>query len=208
MEETNYLLIATAAVIAIASPGPATLAIAGTSMGQGRLSGLMLAAGIFTGSLFWSLSAAFGLAALLYTNAWLFEMLRYVGAFYLLYLAYKSAKSVLAPTNNTIAPQGHLPFASTYIKGLLIHLTNPKAIFFFGSLYTLGVPENAGPQQLIPVISFVAAIGACIFFGYAILFSNNTARAMYTKCQSLFDCLFAVFFGIAGIKLLASKVSA
>jgi len=208
MEETNYLLIATAAVIAIASPGPATLAIAGTSMGQGRLSGLTLAAGIFTGSLFWSLSAAFGLAALLYTNAWLFEFLRYAGAFYLLYLAYQSARSALKSPKNTIKPQGHLPFASTYIKGLLIHLTNPKAILFFGSLYSLGVPKNAEPHQLIPVISLVAVIGAVIFFGYAVLFSNNTARTLYAKCQTLFDSLFALFFGIAGIKLLASKVSA
>jgi len=207
MEETSYLLIAMAAFIAIASPGPATLAIASASMGQGRLSGLTLAAGIFTGSLFWSVSAAFGLAALLHTNAWLFESLRYIGALYLLYLAYKSARSALTPSRNIIAPQESLPIASTYIKGLLIHLTNPKAIFFFGSLYSIGVPEHVSPVQLVPVITLVAAIGASIFFGYAILFSNNAARALYVKGQVLFDCVFALFFGIAGIKLLASKVT-
>jgi threonine/homoserine/homoserine lactone efflux protein len=68
MEEINYLLIVVSAFAAIASPGPATLAISGASMSRGRYFGLSLAAGILTGSLFWSMTAAFGLAAILHAN--------------------------------------------------------------------------------------------------------------------------------------------
>src|SRR3546814_10495152 len=56
-------LILAAALLASASPGPATLAIAGTSMKSGRKYGLTVAAGILTGSLIWSTAAAFGLGA-------------------------------------------------------------------------------------------------------------------------------------------------
>jgi len=56
MEEINYSLIVVSAIAAIASPGPATLAIAGTSMNHGRRFGGYLAAGVLTGSLFWSTS--------------------------------------------------------------------------------------------------------------------------------------------------------
>ena len=90
MQEIHYVMILIGAFVAMASPGPATLAIASTSMTQGRIKGLALASGILTGSLFWSCSAAFGLGAVLYANVWLFESLRYVGAVYLLFLAYKS----------------------------------------------------------------------------------------------------------------------
>ena len=88
MQEIHYGLILVAAFVATASPGPATLAIAGTSMNSGRRHGMAIALGILTGSFIWSLSAAFGMAALMYANAWLFDLLRYFGAAYLLFLAY------------------------------------------------------------------------------------------------------------------------
>ena len=72
--DINLPLILLAALVASASPGPATLAIAGTSMGSGRASGLSLASGITTGSLMWSVSAALGLGAVMLANAWMFEV--------------------------------------------------------------------------------------------------------------------------------------
>ena len=53
--------------------------------------------GVMTGSLFWSISAASGLGALMLAHAWLIEMLRYAGAAYLLYLAYKAARDAMTP---------------------------------------------------------------------------------------------------------------
>lgn len=90
MENIDYSLIFVAAFLAIASPGPATLAIANTSMSQGRVYGLSIALGVLTGSLLWSVCAAFGLATLMFSNVWLLETFRYVGSIYLLFLAYKS----------------------------------------------------------------------------------------------------------------------
>ena len=65
MNDVNLTMILIAAFVAAGSPGPATLAIAGTSMSSGRRTGLALAAGVTTGSLIWSVSAAFGLAAVM-----------------------------------------------------------------------------------------------------------------------------------------------
>ena len=94
--EVNLPLILLAALIASISPGPATLALAGTSMASGRTSGLALASGITTGSLMWSLAAALGLGAVTLANAWVFELIRYFGAAYLMYLALKAARSALS----------------------------------------------------------------------------------------------------------------
>jgi len=93
----HLTLIMVAAFIAVASPGPAVLAIAGTSMKAGRRSGLIFASGVTTGSLTWSVGAAAGLSAVMLANAWLIEAIRYFGAAYLLFLAFKSARSALTP---------------------------------------------------------------------------------------------------------------
>ena len=134
IDTINLPIILSAALIAGASPGPATLAIADTSMRQGRKFGLALAAGVTTGSLMWSVAAAFGLGALMLANAWAFEMLRYFGAAYLLFLAFKSAKSALGPDAEMREGVPARSLGRAYAKGLALHLTNPKAILFFGSL--------------------------------------------------------------------------
>ena len=208
MQEINYALIILASFIAIVSPGPATIAISGMSMSQGRRRGLALAVGVLTGSLFWSFSAAFGMGALMYANAWLFEVVRYFAACYLLYLSYKSFRSILR-----IRPIDPVECAtvsglkSAYIKGLLIHLSNPKAILFFGSLYSFGVPDGAELTDLIKVIATVGLISAFIFLGGALLFSMPGVRRLYFRSHSFFESLFAIFFGIAGIKMLISKTN-
>ena len=112
-------------MIAAGSPGPATLAISGTSMQQGRLAGLTIAAGIVFGSASWGIAAALGFSAVMMANAWLFELVRYLGAAYLMFLALKSLRAAWqgAAAGSVEVPQGRL-----FIKGLLLHLTNPKAI--------------------------------------------------------------------------------
>jgi threonine efflux protein len=77
--EVNLPIILLASLIVAASPGPATLAIAGTAMRSGRKQSLALASGITTGSLFWSCAAAFGLGAVMLTHAWVLEIIRYCG---------------------------------------------------------------------------------------------------------------------------------
>ena len=87
VETLNLPIIMVAGFIAAASPGPATMAIAATSMANGRKFGMAFAAGVNVGSLFWSVTAALGLSALMQANVWVFEAMRYFGALYLLFLA-------------------------------------------------------------------------------------------------------------------------
>ncbi|MBJ7537268.1 LysE family translocator [Marinomonas transparens] len=207
MQDIHYGLILIAALLGVASPGPSTLAIAGTSMNSGRRHGVAMALGILTGSFMWSFAAAFGMAAVMYANAWLFDMLRYFGAAYLLFLAYKSFKSTLSPKafilDKTVTPS----VKGDYLRGLAIHLTNPKVILFFGALYTMGVPSTAGIEGLLSIILVVGLQSACVFLGYAVLFSHAQVRNFYFKMSRAFDFIFAIFFSVAGIKILMSKLN-
>lgn len=207
MDVINYPLILVSALAAIASPGPATLAIASVSMNNGRIYGLGLACGVLTGSMLWSCSAAFGLAALLSSNVWIFEIMRYCGAAYLIYLSQKSLRSAIGTSKLTLSQSHPTTLSNVYFKGLLIHLTNPKAILFFASLYSIGIPSTAQTSDLISVIISVGMLSSCVFLGYAFLFSNYRARNIYLKSKVIFECTFAAFFGFAGIKILTGDIT-
>jgi RhtB (resistance to homoserine/threonine) family protein len=202
MQEINYLLILVTAFFAVASPGPATLAIAGTSMSQGRLKGAVLALGITTGSLIWSFAAALGLSAIMQTHVWVFEAVRYLGAAYLLFLAYKSARSALAKKKSEYTEISEISLQSAYFRGLFIHLTNPKAILFFGSLYVVAVPANTAFSELLMLNAMIVLQGFMVFQSYALLFSIEKVRLGYMKLQRVFETIFAIAFGAAGVKVL------
>lgn len=203
--DINLPLILFAALVASASPGPATLAIAGTSMASGRASGLSLASGITTGSLIWSISAALGLGAIMLANAWVFEVIRYLGAAYLMFLAYKSARSAFSSKEiNVKSVTGSN--SALFTKGLVLHVTNPKSILFFGSLYSLGVPAGSSLQDLTIVICVVGIQSFFIFHGYAILFSSKAVTSVYLRLRRWFEGAFAIGFGAASFKIFTARL--
>ena len=102
-------------------------------------------------------------------NVWLFEVIRYGGAAYLIYLACKSARSALSRND---VPMKSMPGRSStlFAKGPMLHIANPKAILFFGSLYSMAIPAGTPIWELVVVIAAVGIQSIVIFHGYALLF--------------------------------------
>lgn len=205
-DDINLPLILLAALLATGSPGPATLNIAGAAMTSGRMPALAMASGVSTGSLMWSTAAAFGLGAVMLANAWIFEAMRYVGAGYLIFLALKSARSALTPGDLATRGGVYASARRAYASGLALHLTNPKAILFFGSLYAVGVPAQASPLTLLTIIGAVAVQSMLVFHGYALLFSSRPAVRVYLRLRRWFEAIFALAFGYAGFKILTARL--
>ncbi|MCC3305626.1 LysE family translocator [Sneathiella sp. HT1-7] len=207
ISDLHLPLILLAAFVATASPGPAILAISGLSMNSGRRYGLAMAAGVTTGSLIWSVAAAFGLGAIMLANAWAFEVVRYFGAGYLLYLAYKSGRSAMTKGGTVSSSVSAKSYRAAYGKGLALHLTNPKAILFFGSLYSIGVPQDAPISSLAIIIGAVALQSALVFHGYALIFSSAPMVAGYARLRRWCEGAFAIVFAFAGIKILTARIT-
>ena len=205
MDELNWPLMLGAGLIASASPGPATLGIAGTSMRHGRPAGLLLAAGIMTGSYIWSVTAAFGIGAILLTHVWVLETVRYCGAAYLIYLAVKSLRSAMVAGGSRMAempaPRGH------FIAGVALHVTNPKPVLFFGTLFSIGVPAGTSPAELALVVLIVGLNNGAVFFAYALLFSNSAIAKAYARARRWFEGVFAALFGMAGLQILTFRLT-
>jgi len=186
------------------SPGPATLAISGTSMAQGRQAGLALASGVICGSATWGIAAALGFAALMQANVWVFQAVRYAGALYLLFLAVKSLRAAWVNVPAT-------PMAATrsgpFIKGLLLHLTNPKAVLGWGSIFAIALAPNAQAGAVWGLFLSLIVVSASVFWGYALLFSTGSAIRVYTRAKRWFELAFGVLFGLASLKILTLRTS-
>lgn len=193
-------------MLAGSSPGPATLAIAGTAMERGRASALAVSFGVLAGSACWGIAAAAGLSAIMLANVWVFEVIRYLGAGYLLYLAIKAARSAWA---GATAASGN-PFKGDlrvlFAKGAALHITNPKAILSWGSIYAIAAPAGSTPTDLIWYFCFFYAGSIMIFPTYALIFSSAGITATYTRAKRWFDAAFAAFFGAASLKLLTTRL--
>lgn len=207
MSPLEWALLWVAWVMAGGSPGPATMSIAGTSMQSGRKSGAIIAAGILFGSAAWGLAAAAGLSGIMLANAWVFELLRYAGATYLLWLALKSLRSAwIGGAVSSLRPQTGSQ-SQIFVKGALIHLTNPKAILSWASIYAIILPADASPQSVFGLFAFLYSGSIIIFFGYAMLFSTVRMVNAYARAKRWFDLTFAAFFGYASLKILTAKLS-
>ena len=175
-------------------------------MVSGRRLGVAVASGITAGSWAWSISAALGLGAIMLANAWVFEVIRYFGAGYLMFLAFKSARSALTPGAMETRGLGTTSARHAFGKGLVLHLTNPKAVLFFGSLFAIGVPADASLEQLLTVIVSVGLQSALIFHGYAVLFSSKPMVVGYMRLRRWFEGIFAIAFAAASFKVLTSRI--
>jgi len=202
----EFMAIWIAWLLAGGSPGPATMGIAGTAMSSGRSSALAFSLGILGGSASWGIAAALGLSAIMLTHVWVFEIVRYAGVAYLAWLALKALKSAWQGGD---APVG-TPFSGTlqvlFLKGAAIHITNPKAILSWGSIYAIALPSNASPAAIFQCFTYLYAGSILIFVGYALLFSSARVVAAYRRARLWFELAFAGFFGFASYKILTARL--
>lgn len=201
-----FLLLApvlAAALVAQASPGPATLAISREAMLHGRKAGIVIALGVTTGSWIWSAVAAGGMSAVILASEEAIIGVRFAAAAYLGWLAFKSAKAALRSQASGIVPFNQT-IGGSYMRGLLIHLTNPKAILFFGALYAFGLPVDASTETVLLIAGAVALQSILIFVGLALLFSHRRIADGYWRFRRTFESVFATVFGFAAASFLMS----
>ena len=189
------------------SPGPATMGIGGTAMNEGRTAGLAFALGICAGSAAWGIAAALGLSALMLANVWAFEVIRYIGVAYLGWLAFKALRRALSSDEVALGNPVTGSLGTLFAKGAAIHLTNPKAILSWGSIYAIVAPNDASLAVLLGYFVMLYTGSLLIFIGYAFLFSSARMVRAYRRARRWFDFAFAGFFGVASYRIFSARLS-
>ena len=189
-----------------ATPGPSTLAIMSVSMGSGRGRGLTLSVGIVLGSVIWSVMAAYGLATVISSYVWMLETARYCGVLYLIYLAYTCGKAAAGNPEDANVGAKAVGYRRAFLLGLAIHLTNPKVILYFGSLYVLLLASDTNPPDLTLVVGLLAILSTIVFCGYAVVFSSKAVRLAYRRISRWFNGAVSVLFAVAAVRLFLADL--
>ena len=176
-------LFAIACLALTATPGPDMLLIASRSASQGRGSGFATLAGIQAGTYCHALAAAFGLSQLFLAAPIAYDIVRYAGAAYLAYLAWKAFSSdgaVLAP----VAGLPRYSQARIFRQGLLTNLLNPKMALFVLALFPQFVQPQAGSvaAQILVLATVLNLIGLLVN-GLVILTASRIGAALSRRTR-------------------------
>lgn len=149
MQPIDTLLVFFMASILLAlTPGPDNLFVMAQAAQRGKLAGIAVTIGLCTGLLAHTSAVALGVAAIFQASSFAFSLLKFIGAAYLLYLAYR-AFSAGAEGNDEQQIQ-KLNFGRLYGRGIIMNVTNPKVSLFFLAFLPQFTDPAFGP--LIPQI--------------------------------------------------------
>jgi threonine/homoserine/homoserine lactone efflux protein len=201
------LLVYSIYIVNAAPPGPSNMAIMGTSMEQGRLPGLILAAGVLAGSFTWAGLAALGVGSLVASFPGALVFLKVAGSLFLFWLAWRSARAAMRADVGDGTPHGGPPASARrlFVRGYLMHITNPGPILSWTAIMALGLGPGASPGELLPVFAGCLALGTAIFGGYALLFSTDRMVRGYRRWRRAVEGVLAGFFAYAGWRLLTQR---
>ncbi len=154
-------------------PGPTVTVIIANSLKHGTRAGLMNVLGTQAGVVIWLSIAALGLGAAIKLMGVWFDVLRYVGAAYLVYMGIKLflSKGDLAVATERVRPHG-----SFFLQGFVVIMSNPKMLVLFGALIPPFIPQGADVGRTTLMLGLIfAAIAVTGDTAYALMAGNAGA---------------------------------
>jgi threonine/homoserine/homoserine lactone efflux protein len=177
------MVFAVALFVAAASPGPGIAAIVARVLGRGTTGAVAFTTGIAVGDIVWLTVAVLGLAALAETFHGIFVAVKYAGAAYLLYMAWKLWSAPAVARDLTATPPRENP-AKLFLAGLSVTMGNPKVMVFYLALLP-NIIDLRGLTVLgyAELVGTTAAVLAIVFGGYILLASR--ARSLFTSARAV-----------------------
>jgi threonine/homoserine/homoserine lactone efflux protein len=176
IDSGTLLLYTLGALVIIVSPGPDFIYVTTRGIAQGRIAGLLSAAGISLGLIVHTILASLGLSTLLQTSGIAFQTVKFVGAAYLFYLGIK----LLLNKENLIQPgQSDVKLDRLAIvrQGMATNVFNPKAILTFMAF----IPQFINPADQLAAVQIsllggIIAFLAIVWFGLVGYFAGTLGK--------------------------------
>jgi threonine/homoserine/homoserine lactone efflux protein len=162
---TLSLFIA-AALILVFMPGPNTLYIIARSLQQGRWAGIVSSLGVQVGTMIHIAAAALGLSALLLSSALAFNVVKYAGAAYLIYLGVRTLLTNIEPEQAIQKAD----LRQVFYQGVVVNLLNPKTALFFFAFLPQFIDASRGmiAMQIILLGTILMFLGILSDLSYAL----------------------------------------
>lgn len=206
MDLDNLLIFISIALVATITPGPAIMLVTVNSVKYGINKSIFTILGNISGLFVMSLLAVLGLSTIILYSAPAFFAVKIMGALYLLYLGLKlwrDGLSFSSPEFENTANKGNTPpHYKLYLQGVLIALSNPKAIAFTTALFPQFI-ESDQPlaNQFMILVSIFMLLSFSCLFAYSILAIKTKNYTRNMLAQNFAGKAFGSIFIGSGIAL-------
>ena len=200
IEASQLSLFLIASFALLITPGPAVLYIVARSMNQGRMAGIASVLGVETANFFHAFAAALGLSAILLSSALAFNVVKYLGAAYLIYLG---ARKIMSKEDEAKTELNrHENLSRIYTQGFVVNLFNPKtALFFFAFLPQFVNTSNANISLQMFLLGIMFVVMGTITDGCYAFVSSSIASQLkdnqgFARNQRYFTGLIYIGLGV------------
>ena len=200
------LFVATALVLN-ATPGVDMLFTLSRTLQHGWRTGMAAALGITAGCLVHTVAAALGLAALLATSALAFTAIKWLGAAYLLWLAWGMLRASVRDAAPILAASPPTPSTRVFAQGFLTNVLNPKVALFFLALLPQFISADA-PNKTVAFL-FLGAVfivgGALFLLALVALAHRMRAFGARRVTQRLLNAIGGALFAALAVRLVQAE---
>ena len=204
----NFEAFIVAGILLNLTPGSDTIYILARSIGQGKKAGYYSVFGIVSGAVIHTIFASLGLSAILATSAIAYNVVKWLGVSYLVYLGVKillDKKSVFNLDTNVYRSQS---LKRIYHQGFITNLLNPKvALFYLSFLPQFVSAENtygALPFLILGLTFMTTGTIWCLFLAYASSFLTQTLRSN-SVISKILQKISGFIFICLGVKLVLGE---
>jgi len=204
---STYLIILSVTFIAMASPGPDFLVTMRNALGVGRASGIATAIGIGCAIFVHVGYSVCGIALIISQSIIIFNIIKYIGAAYLIYMGVMALRSKGWEVNVDKAKNKTKTLKRSFVEGFVTNVLNPKATLFFLALFTqILTPETPLSWQLI-YGSSIALMVMGWFSTVSMTLTHAKVRAKLSAMSVWIDRVTGVMFITLGLKIATEKLS-
>ncbi|HGM4807610.1 TPA: threonine export protein RhtC [Serratia marcescens] len=201
-----FLTVALVHLIALMSPGPDFFFVSQTAASRSRREAMMGVVGISLGIVVWAGVALMGLHLILQKMAWLHQIIMVGGGIYLCWMGWQLLRSARAQQAQAAEAQVALPKAGrSFIRGFLTNLSNPKAVIYFGSVFSLFVGDSVGAGARWGLFLLIVAETFVWFSLVAVVFALPAMRRGYQRLAKWIDGVAGVLFTGFGLHLIFTR---
>jgi len=200
MEFTHLIAFNVALFAAIASPGPALLVAIKTTLSSGRQAGIAVGLGLGLVASLWTLAALLGLEALFLAFPWAYAAVKFIGATYLIYIAYGMWVGARDAVQTEMKPAAH-----AFWQGVMINILNPKSVLFAAAVLVVIFPTGMTMAETLFIVANHLAIEALFYTALAFGMSRVSVSQSYMRAKVYIDRVAAGILGLLGLRLLLSR---
>lgn len=194
--------------LGVLSPGPNFALVTSTAMTVSRRAGMLTGLGLAAASCTWTLLAVAGIGLVLARFPAIAVTVGTTGAIYLVWIGIR----MIARAGKPIPDANHPERSGTAATGVaaagkayLVSMTNPKAIAFYGSIFTVMVPVSAPRWFDAAIVLIAALVSASWYCGLALLFSQAATRRVFARGRTAIEAVMGVVLIGLGGRLLFSR---